>query len=155
MPIKETRRKEEWREKSEKKKGSGQRAKPPTPTLAIDALIREGEQNWKQKKEQKKETGREVPSQTTIWSHLITHMDHAVGLFWNSPLPPGGILLLLRSNTSRKHSKVLYRRQEKRKNRKTRKSKSEENVVGFKLLAQPPYSPQGNGRQSPTVEPGR
>ena len=56
-PRKETRRKERRREKNEEK-GSGQRAKPYTPTVPTDALIGEVEQNIKQKKEQKKETGK-------------------------------------------------------------------------------------------------
>ena len=41
------------REKSEEKERKGfeaQRVKPPTPTLAMDALIGEEEQNGKQKK---------------------------------------------------------------------------------------------------------
>ena len=44
------------------------------------------------------------------------------------------LLLLLRNNLSRQHSKILtisLERQEKRKDRKIRKSKSEEKVVGF------------------------
>ena len=42
------------------------------------------------------------------------------------------LLLLLRNNFSREHPKVLYQYggQEKSKNKKTRKSKSEEKVVG-------------------------
>ena len=39
--------------------------------------------------------------------------------------------------------------QEKRKDKKTQKSKNEEKVLG---LAQSPYSPQGNGWQSSRVE---
>ena len=38
-----------------KKNGPGQRAKPSTPTLAVDALIGEEEQNAKQEEEQKKQ----------------------------------------------------------------------------------------------------
>ena len=41
------------------------------------------------------------------------------------------IYILLRINSSRQHSKVLYRRGVKRKDRKIRKSRSEEKVVGF------------------------
>ena len=44
-------RKEQRRERSEDKNGSGQRAKPSIPTLAIDALIGEEEQNEIQKKQ--------------------------------------------------------------------------------------------------------
>ena len=43
--------------------GSGQRAKTSTPTLVIDALIEEEEQNRKQIEEQKKETGNGSPTQ--------------------------------------------------------------------------------------------
>ena len=70
MPRKETRRKER------------RRVKPPTSTLAIEALIGE-EENGKQKKELKKET--ESGSLTQLpwiiqWL-LTTHMDHTTGLF--------------------------------------------------------------------------
>ena len=44
------------------------------------------------------------------------------------------LLLLLRSNPSRQHSEVLYRwggGKEKREDRKTRKSRSKEKIVGF------------------------
>ena len=63
------------------------------------------------------------------------------------------ILLLLRSDPNRQHSKVLYHWgvQENRKDRKRRKSRSEEKLLGFSSAS---YYPQGNGRQSPRVEPG-
>ena len=41
------------------KDDSGQKAKPSTPTQAIDARMGEEEKNIKQKEEQKKETGSE------------------------------------------------------------------------------------------------
>ena len=61
------------------------------------------------------------------------------------------VLLLLRSNPSRQHSKVLYRweGQEKRKDRKIQKSRSKEKV-GFSSAS---LFPPSNGRQSPKVEP--
>ena len=49
-------KKRQWRRAKERKGIEVQRAKPPTPTGAIDALIWNEEQNEKQKKE-KKETG--------------------------------------------------------------------------------------------------
>ena len=58
------------------------------------------------------------------------------------------LLLLLKSNPSRQHSKVLYRWGKGKKDRKTWKSRSEKK--GW-VLAQPPYSPHRNGRQSHRV----
>ena len=48
-------------------------------------------------------------------------------------------ILLLKSNTSSQHSKILYcwGGQEKRKDRKSRKSRSEEKVVGFSSSSDP------------------
>ena len=56
-PRKETRR------KRTKKNRSGQKAKPSTPTQAIDAHMGEEEKNIEQKEEQKKETGGGAPTQ--------------------------------------------------------------------------------------------
>ena len=53
----------EIRRKERRKNGSGQRAKPSTPTLAIDERMGEEEKNGKQKEEQKKETGSGPPTQ--------------------------------------------------------------------------------------------
>ena len=53
-----------------------QRAKPTTPTRAIDALIGDEELKEKQKK---KETGRGPP---TLRSPPTTRMDHTVSLFF-------------------------------------------------------------------------
>ena len=61
MPRKKTRRKEQ------RKKGSGQRAKPSTPIQATDARMGEEEQNRQQKEEQRKETG--------------SHLDHSVTFY--------------------------------------------------------------------------
>ena len=58
------------------------------------------------------------------------------------------IYLLLMSKPSRQHSKLSLGGQEKRKERKLRKSRSEEKMVGYSSA-----SPQENGRQSPRVEP--
>ena len=43
----EEKNKGEGRKEERRKQGSGQRAKPSTPTLAIDALIGEEEENGK------------------------------------------------------------------------------------------------------------
>ena len=62
------------------------------------------------------------------------------------------LLLLLRSNPSRQHSKVLYRCRVRRRGKTGNHGK-----VGLKrkwwVLVQSPYSRQGNERQSPRVEP--
>ena len=52
--------------------------KPPIPTRAIDMLIGDEEE----KGNQKKQTGSRPPTQLlwTIWSPLMTHMDHMMGL---------------------------------------------------------------------------
>ena len=61
------------------------------------------------------------------------------------------MLLLLKSNPSRQHSKALYCWElGEEEDRKTQKSRSEEKAVG---LAQPLYSQQGNERVLPRVEP--
>ena len=75
MPRKE--KNERTKEGEERgKNGSEQRAKPSTPTLAIDALLEEEEQSGKQKwKEEKKQ----LP--WTMWSPLTTFMDHTLGIF--------------------------------------------------------------------------
>ena len=54
LPRKDTKRKEQRREK--KKEKIGHRAKPLTPTLAIDALI--GEEGWKEETRRKNGSGR-------------------------------------------------------------------------------------------------
>ena len=56
MPRKESRRKER------RKNGSGQKAKPSTPTQAIDAHMGEEKRNRKQKEEQKKKQGADLQS---------------------------------------------------------------------------------------------
>ena len=62
------------------------------------------------------------------------------------------LLLLLRSNPSRQHSQVLYRWGFRRRGKTGKQGK-----IGGKrkwwLLDQSPYSPQGNWKQSPKVEP--
>ena len=52
--------------------------KPPIPTRAIDMLIGDEEE----KGNQKKQTGSRPLTQLlwTIWSPLMTHMDHMMGL---------------------------------------------------------------------------
>ena len=64
------------------------------------------------------------------------------------------ILLLLKSSPSREHSKVLYclgvrKRGKTGNHRKVRVKRK------WWVLAQPPYSLQGNRRQSPRVEPSK
>ena len=62
------------------------------------------------------------------------------------------LLLLLRSNPCRQHSKVLCRWGVSRRG-KTGKHRKRRVKRKWGVLAQPPYSPQGNGRQVPRVEP--
>ena len=62
------------------------------------------------------------------------------------------LLLLLLSNPSRKHSKVLYRWGVRRRG-KTGNHGKEAVKRKWWVLTQNHYSPQGNGRQSPKVEP--
>ena len=54
-----------------RKNGSGQRAKPPTPSRTIDERMGKEEKNIKQKKEQKKETGTGNPIQKPGYSRQI------------------------------------------------------------------------------------
>ena len=49
MPRKRDKKERTKEGEEQRKNGSGQRAKPPTPTLEIDVLIGEGEQRGKQK----------------------------------------------------------------------------------------------------------
>ena len=56
-PRKETRRKEQVKEKSEEKGIEIQRVKPLTPTRAFDELIGDEEPTGKKKKEQKEKQG--------------------------------------------------------------------------------------------------
>ena len=60
-----------------------QRAKPPTPTRAIDVLIGNEEQNEKYKRK-KKETESELLTQLpwTLSSSPTTRTDHTVSLFF-------------------------------------------------------------------------
>ena len=62
------------------------------------------------------------------------------------------LLLLLRSNSSEQHSKVLYRWGGRRR-RKRRKHGKVRAKIKWWVLAQPHYSPQGNGRLLPRGEP--
>ena len=56
------------------------------------------------------------------------------------------------SNPSRQHSKALYRWGFRRRG-KTGKHRKVGGKRKWRVLAQPPYSPQGKGRQGPRVEP--
>ena len=73
----------EKRRKAKKRKGiKTERVKPSTPSQAIDAHIGDEEQNGKQKKNKKKKrSGSPTRQPQTIWSPLMTHMNHTVGLF--------------------------------------------------------------------------
>ena len=62
------------------------------------------------------------------------------------------IFLLLKSNPIRHHSEALYR-WGLRKRGKTGKHEKVGVNRKWRVLAQPPYSPQGSGKQSPRVEP--
>ena len=61
------------------------------------------------------------------------------------------LLLLLRSNPRRQHSKIYCWGVRRR--GKTGKHGKVEVKRNWSVLAQPPYSPQGNGKQSSRVEP--
>ena len=72
------------------------------------------------------------------------------------------LLLLLRNNAKRQHSKELH--QEKRKERKTRKRRNEEKVVGFssasifparKWVVGPTVEPTGDRTSDAAENPGR
>ena len=79
MHLCQERRQEKRQEEERRKWIKAKRVTLSTLTQAIDVFIGDEEQNGKQKKE----TGNRPPSQLlwTIWSPLITHMDHIVGLF--------------------------------------------------------------------------
>ena len=107
MPRKGTRRKER------RKNGSRQRATPSTPTQPLDACMGEEEKNGKQKEEQKKQEARPQPS---YLDNLVASYD-----------PHGSYsepILKLKGTIS-------LGGQEKRNDKKTQKSRSEEKVVGF------------------------
>ena len=63
---------DDLRGKNGEKNGSGQRAKPSTPTQPFDARMGEKEKNIKQKEEQRKETGSGTPTQLPgPFGHLL------------------------------------------------------------------------------------
>ena len=84
------------RRAKERKGTEAQKAKTPTPTRVIDALIGDGEQNEKQKNK-KKETVRGPSTQLpwTLRSPPTTRRDHTVSLFFYIPRPTGEIKCLL------------------------------------------------------------
>ena len=150
MTRKETRRKE---------KGGiqAQRVKHPTPSQAINALIGDEEQNRKQKR--KKKTRRMSPTQRLLRRAGIIGWDY----FFSSSRRFRSTLhetskCISRLNYYyyylRQHSKVLYHwRVRKRGNMgKHGKVRVKRKWWG---LAQSPYSPQGNGRQSLSSKAGR
>ena len=125
-------------EKLRKGKGSRNRA--------IDALIGDEEQ----KKEKKAQSG---PQPRTIQSPPTTRRNHTVRLFFLLPRPTGEyIYILLRCSLSRQNSKVQYHWVVRRRGQ-TRKHGKVEVTRKWWVLAHPPYSPEGNGRESPRVEP--
>ena len=101
----------EKREEGRKGKGSGHRVQYPTPSQATDALTGDKEQNGKQKRTKRKTwSGSPTHLPWTIQSPPTTRRDHAVSLFFLTPGPKGGsLLLLLRNSSTKQHSKALYR----------------------------------------------
>ena len=85
--LNEREKKEDKWEELRRRKESGQRARLPTPTREIDALIEDEEQNGKEKIEEKERNNERNPNSGTL-NHLVAFYDPHGSYGGVIPKPP-------------------------------------------------------------------